>query len=61
MIEAIIAVEAIRKAQSKFGNRAINGEEAQWGLENLKLDESRLKELGAVGLIQPLELSAQGS
>lgn len=57
VIEAIIAVEAIRKAQSKFGNRPITGEEAQWGLENLKLDEARLKEIGADGLVQPLELS----
>lgn len=57
VIEAIISVEAIRKAQSKFGNRPITGEEAQWGLENLKLDEARLKEIGADGLVQPLELS----
>ena len=57
VIEAIISVEAIRKAQSKFGNRPITGEEAQWGLENLKLDDSRLKEIGAYGLVQPLELS----
>lgn len=57
VIEAIISVEAIRKAQSKFGNRPITGEEAQWGLENLKLDDARLKEIGALGLVQPLELS----
>ncbi|MBK1867903.1 ABC transporter substrate-binding protein [Taklimakanibacter albus] len=57
VIEAIISVEAIRKAQSKFGNRPVTGEEAQWGLENLKLDEARLKEIGADGLVQPLELS----
>lgn len=57
VIEAIIAVEAIRNAQEKFGHRPINGEEAQWGLENLKLDEARLREIGADGLVQPLELS----
>ena len=57
LIEAIISVEAIRKAQSKFGNRPVTGEEAQWGLENLKLDDARLKEIGAYGLVQPLELS----
>lgn len=57
VIEAIISVEAIRKAQSKFGNRPVTGEEAQWGLENLKLDDTRLKEIGAYGLVQPLELS----
>ena len=41
----------------KFGNRPITGEEGQWGLEHLKLDEARLKEIGADGLVQPLELS----
>lgn len=57
VIEAIVSVEAIRKAQSKFGNRPIKGEEGQWGLENLKLDEARLKQIGAEGLVQPIELS----
>lgn len=59
VIEAIVSVEAIRKAQSKFGNRPLTGEEAQWGLENLKLDDARLKELGAAGLVQPLQLSVK--
>jgi branched-chain amino acid transport system substrate-binding protein len=57
LIEAIISVEAIRTAQAKFGNRPVTGEEAQWGLEHLKLDEARLREIGAEGLVQPLELS----
>lgn len=57
VIEAIIAVEAIRTAQGKFGNRPITGEEGQWGLEHLKLDDARLKQIGAEGLVQPLELS----
>ncbi|GGC54681.1 ABC transporter substrate-binding protein [Chelatococcus reniformis] len=57
--EAIIAVEAIRTAQKKFGARPINGEEGQWGLENLNLDDARLKEIGAYGLQQPLKLSVR--
>ncbi|GLK69759.1 ABC transporter substrate-binding protein [Hansschlegelia plantiphila] len=59
VIEAIISVEAIRTAQKKFGVRPINGEEGQWGLEHLVLDETRLKEIGAEGLVQPLKLSAK--
>lgn len=55
--EAIIAVEAIRTAQRHFGVHPINGEEAQWGLEHLDLDEKRLAEIGATGLQQPLKLS----
>lgn len=57
VIQGIIATEAIRTAHKKFGARAITGEEAQWGLENLDLDEARLAEIGALGLIQPLKLS----
>ncbi|GJE26522.1 ABC transporter substrate-binding protein [Methylobacterium organophilum] len=59
LIEAIISVEAIRTAQARFGHRPINGEEGQWGLEHLVLDEARLKQIGADGLVQPLRLSAK--
>ncbi len=57
--EGIIAVEAIRTAQKKFGVGPINGEQAQWGLEHLDIDDARLKEIGAFGLEQPLKLSAK--
>ncbi|CAO4163375.1 ABC transporter substrate-binding protein [Methylorubrum populi] len=59
LIETIIAVEAIRTAQARFGKRPLNGEETQWGLEHLVLDEARLKQIGADGLVQPLRLSAR--
>jgi branched-chain amino acid transport system substrate-binding protein len=29
----------------------------RWGLENLNLDEKRLKELGAFNLLQPIKVS----
>ncbi len=29
----------------------------RWGIENLKIDEKRLKELGAFNLLQPLKVS----
>ena len=35
----------------------MTGEQVRWGLENLNIDEKRLKELGAVGLMQPLKVS----
>jgi branched-chain amino acid transport system substrate-binding protein len=50
-------VEAIRVAQAKFGKRPLTGEEVRWGFEHIKLDDARLKELGAYGLVQPLKLS----
>jgi len=57
IIMAIVTVEALRAAQAKFGQRALTGEEGAWGLEHLKIDEARVKQLGAEGLLQPLALS----
>jgi len=57
IVHAIILTEAIRTAQAKFGHRPIDGEEGQWGLEHLDIDDKRLKELGVLGLMQPLKLS----
>jgi len=57
IVHAIILTEAIRTAQAKFGNRPINGEEAQWALEHLDIDDKRLAEIGALGLAPTLRLS----
>lgn len=57
LVDAVISVEAVRQAQKKFGNRPITGEEGQWGLENLNIDDARLKENGFYGLLQNLKLS----
>jgi branched-chain amino acid transport system substrate-binding protein len=57
LVMAIVTVEALRTAQAHFGNRPLNGEEGRWGLEHLKIDEKRVAELGAEGLLQPLTLS----
>jgi branched-chain amino acid transport system substrate-binding protein len=54
VFNAVMVVEAIRTAQAKFGNRTITGEEMRWGLENLKLDEARLGELGLPAFSQPI-------
>ncbi len=56
-MNAAIAVEAIRAGQKHFGNRPLNGEEGRWGLEHLDLNDARLKEIGFLGLMQPLRLS----
>lgn len=57
LINAAIAVEALRTAQGKFGNRPLNGEEARWGFEHLNIDAARLKASGFEGLLPPLQLS----
>ena len=46
MVAAMMTVEAVRSAQSKYGKKPLTGEEVRWGLENLAIDEARIKELG---------------
>ena len=55
---AIVTAEAIRIAQARFGKgKPITGEQMRWGIENLNIDDRRLGELGAVGLMPPLKVS----
>lgn len=57
VVNGILNVEALRVAQAKFGNKPLKGEQVRWGFEHLDLDDARLKQLGAYGLVQPLKLS----
>ena len=57
MINAMVTVEAIRTAQAKYGKKPLTGEQVRWGIENLNLDQARLRQLGFGGLMQPLKLS----
>jgi len=57
IIHGILNTEAIRSAQAQFGNKPLTGEEIRWGLEHLNLTEERIKELGAEGLIFPMQTS----
>jgi branched-chain amino acid transport system substrate-binding protein len=57
MINALFAVEAVRTAQAKFGNKPLTGEQVRWGLENLDLSAAALKKLGFEGLLQPVKVT----
>ena len=57
LTDALIFVETIRQGQAKFGKRPLNGEEGQWSLEHLKLDDAALQKAGFLGLVQNLQLS----
>ena len=57
VVHGIITVEAIRKAQEKYGKKPLTPEQVRWGIENLALDEARLKALGATGFMQPLKVT----
>jgi len=58
VVFAILTTEAVRTAQEHYGKgKPMTGEQVRWGLENLRIDDRRLKELGATGFMQALKLS----
>jgi branched-chain amino acid transport system substrate-binding protein len=59
MLSAMLTVEAIRQAQSKYGKRVVTGEEVRWGAENLNLDAGKIKTLGVEGMMQPMKTSCR--
>ena len=57
---AILWVEAIRKAQEKYGKgKLMTATQIRWGFENLNVDEARQKALGAFGMFPPVKTSCQ--
>jgi branched-chain amino acid transport system substrate-binding protein len=59
MMNAVFTTEAMRTAMSKFGDKALNGEEMRWGLENLDLTESRLAEIGLADFTNPIKITCE--
>ena len=57
VVAGIVTAEAIRTAQGRFGAKPLTGEQVRWGIENLRIDENRLKQIGAVGLMNALRVS----
>jgi branched-chain amino acid transport system substrate-binding protein len=58
VVLAAVSVEAIKVAQEHFGKgKPVTGEQVQWGLEHLNLDDKRLKELGLAGFMPPTTTS----
>ncbi len=58
VITQMLAIEAIRTAQEKFGKgKVMTGEQIRWGMENLKIDQKRLDELGFGNVMQPMATS----
>jgi branched-chain amino acid transport system substrate-binding protein len=58
IVHGILTAEAIRTAQERYGKgKPMTGEQIRWGLENLRIDEKRLKALGATGFMQAIRVS----
>lgn len=55
MFNAVVLAEAITVAQAKTGNAAITSADMRDGLENINLDEARLKELGLEGFTDSIK------
>ena len=54
---AMMTVEAVKRAQSKFGAKPLTGTEVRWGLEHLALDEQAIDKLGFTGFMLPIQTS----
>jgi branched-chain amino acid transport system substrate-binding protein len=59
MINAMLVVEGVRRAQTRYGAKSLTGEEVRWGLENLALDQKRLDILGFAGVMRPVSTSCK--
>jgi len=59
VLHAVLTTEALRTAMRHFGNQPLTGAQVQWGLEHLTFTATRLKELGAEGLLAPFSLSCR--
>jgi branched-chain amino acid transport system substrate-binding protein len=54
---SMILVEGIKAAQAQYNAKEINAEQLRWGLENLKIDDAKLAELGMSNMIVPFATS----
>jgi len=59
LINAMLNVEAIRTAMTRYGNKPLTGEQVRWGFENLNLTEQRLEQLGMKGMLRPLRVTCE--
>ncbi|MCU0790765.1 MAG: ABC transporter substrate-binding protein, partial [Nitratireductor sp.] len=53
LIISMFLVEGIKAAQAQFNTKEVTPEQLRWGLENLKIDEAKLTELGMSGMVVP--------
>jgi branched-chain amino acid transport system substrate-binding protein len=59
LMSAMLSVEAVRKAQERYGKKSLTGEQVRWGLENLYIDDAAIKRLGFVGILQPMQTTCK--
>jgi branched-chain amino acid transport system substrate-binding protein len=58
LVAAMLAVEGVKQAQSRFGKgKVMTAEQARWGYENLDLTQAKLDALGFAGVMRPISTS----
>jgi branched-chain amino acid transport system substrate-binding protein len=58
LTSAMLAVEGVAQAQSRFGKgKVMNGEQIRWGLENLTITQAKIDALGLNGMMRPISTS----
>jgi len=59
IVNAMFAVETIRTAMGKFGNKPVTAEQVRWGFENLNLTDAALDKLGMKGFTHAVKTSCE--
>ena len=54
---SMFTVEGIKAAQAHFNTKVVTAEQLRWGLENLKIDDAKLAEIGMTGMVAPFSTS----
>ena len=54
---SMLIAEAIAEAQKITGKKVVTGEDVRRGLENLNIDDARLKAIGLDGFVSPVKTS----
>lgn len=57
LVMSMLLAEGVKAAQEHFDVKDVNAAQVRWGLENLKIDDARIAELGMTGMIAPLSTS----
>jgi branched-chain amino acid transport system substrate-binding protein len=59
VVNSVLIAEGIATAQRLTGKKVVDASDVRRGLENLAMDEARLKELGLAGFMSPLRTSCK--
>jgi branched-chain amino acid transport system substrate-binding protein len=59
VVNSVLIAEGIATAQRLTGKKVVDATDVRRGLENLSMDEARLKELGLAGFMSPLKTSCK--